>query len=151
MRWIILNIFTNFILILTIYLRSYFTSNKKVIGIANAFSGGIFLCVALLHLLPESTEIFSEYFERRVANLNTIKIFNTTNNLYEIENTSNETEDVKKFPVSYLLAFIGYTIILMIEKIIFDTHEPIQDEEEEDQDEDEEKDPYPLFELKEEV
>ena len=33
----------------------------------------------------------------------------------------------------------------MIEKIIFDTHEPIQDEEEEDQDEDEEKDPYPLL------
>ena len=39
---------------------SYFKSNLKIIGIANAFSAGIFLSVALVHLLPESTEKFNE-------------------------------------------------------------------------------------------
>jgi hypothetical protein len=120
-----------------------------MIGIANAFSGGIFLCVALLHLLPESTEIFNEYFEQRAINL--IRNLNITNqggnnSVSETESNLNEPQEIKKFPISFLLAFIGYTIILMIEKIIFDTHEHLEGD-----DDDEEKDPYPLFELKEEV
>ncbi len=86
--------------------------------------------------------------------MNTRNNLTSTTILSEIEISSNNSQEVKKFPISYLLAFIGYTIILMIEKILFDTHDPIQEEEEEeeeeDDDEDEEKDPYPLFELKEE-
>jgi zinc transporter 1/2/3 len=50
-----------------IILRTYFTTNFKFIGIANAFSGGIFLSVALLHLLPESAEIFEEYFQDKTS------------------------------------------------------------------------------------
>jgi len=84
-----------------IFSRSYFTTNYKIIGIANAFSGGIFLSVALLHLLPESTEIFHEFF-----------------------NSKNQGDDAKqkKFPISFLLCFLGYTFILMLEKVICDSH-----------------------------
>lgn len=39
---------------------SYFKTNLKLIGVANAFSAGIFLSVALVHLLPESTERFND-------------------------------------------------------------------------------------------
>lgn len=85
--------------------------------------------------------------------MNTRNNLTSTTILTGIEISSNNSQEVKKFPISYLLAFIGYTIILMIEKILFDTHDPIQEVEEKedyDEDEDEEKDPYPLFELKEE-
>lgn len=87
-----------------IILRTYFTTNFKFIGIANAFSGGIFLSVALLHLLPESAEIFEEYFQDKTS-------------------INEEGETVKKhFPASFVLAFVGYTIILTLEKVIFDSH-----------------------------
>lgn len=39
---------------------SSFKTNLKLIGIANAFSAGIFLSVGLIHLLPESIEKFNE-------------------------------------------------------------------------------------------
>jgi hypothetical protein len=65
-----------------------------------------------------------------------------------------EHKEVKKFPISFLLAFLGYTLILMIEKIIFDTHAHLGEENDEvdpdDDQDDDERDPYPLFELKEE-
>lgn len=94
--------------------RSYFTTNYKLIGIANSFSGGIFLCVALLHLLPESAEIFEEYFEHT--------------NIEDDE--GNHVIIHKHFPISFLLAFIGYTIILIIEKVIFDSHTHLEGDDE---------------------
>jgi zinc transporter ZupT len=75
-------------------------------GIANSFSGGIFLCVALLHLLPESAEIFENYYDNKSSNSHSNVI---------------EPHIEKRFPMSFLLTFIGYTLILMIEKIIFDS------------------------------
>jgi len=94
-------------------------------GIANAFSGGIFLCIALLHLLPESAEIFDDYYEH-LASANETGIFNNS--------TQSGIEVVKEkphFPISFLLAFCGYTLILMFEKIIFDAHTKLIEEEDE--------------------
>jgi zinc transporter ZupT len=91
-------------IILVMISRSYFTTNFKLIGIANAFSGGIFLCVALLHLLPESAEIFEEYFQDKTS-------------------IDEEGQSLRRhFPASFILAFVGYTIILILEKVIFDSH-----------------------------
>lgn len=42
---------------------SAFSENPKVLGIANAFSGGIFLAIALMHILPEQVEGWGEYRE----------------------------------------------------------------------------------------
>lgn len=33
-----------------------FNSNPVIIGVANAFSGGVFLAIALIHILPEVNE-----------------------------------------------------------------------------------------------
>lgn len=38
-------------------------SSTKFLGIANAFSGGIFMGIALFHLLPESVENFEAFFK----------------------------------------------------------------------------------------
>jgi zinc transporter ZupT len=82
-----------------------------LIGIANAFSGGIFLCVALLHLLPESSEIFEEYFDHP---------------------HEQDEKEHKHFPMSFLLALCGYSLILMIEKVIFESHSHLEVDDEED-------------------
>lgn len=43
-------------------LSKSFQSSPKWTGIANAFAGGIFLGVGLLHLLPEADEVINEFF-----------------------------------------------------------------------------------------
>jgi zinc transporter 1/2/3 len=37
--------------------------NKTFMGLANAFSGGLFLAIALVHVLPEVTEAYNELME----------------------------------------------------------------------------------------
>lgn len=95
---------------------SYFTTNYKLLGISNAFSGGIFLCVAMLHLLPESTEIFDNMLTK------------------EDHDEEEGHHHSNRFPISFLIAVLGYSLILFIEKIIFDhgnhEHQDAADEEE---------------------
>ena len=40
-----------------------FKENKLVIALAASFSGGLFLSVGLLHLLPEANECFENHFK----------------------------------------------------------------------------------------
>ena len=110
--------------------RSYFTTNFKLIGIANAFSGGIFLCVALLHLLPESAEIFEEYFQDKSS-------------------SDGEGESLRRhFPASFILAFVGYTIILILEKVIFDSHTHSDSDDDDDEVDDNDGNNPVIFEKK---
>ncbi len=37
--------------------------NKTFMGLANAFSGGLFLAIALVHVLPEVTSAYTELME----------------------------------------------------------------------------------------
>jgi len=60
----------------------------------NAFSGGIFVAAALIHLIPEATL------------------------LYHGSNLVNEP-----YPMTYLIMTISYCFILMVEKIFFNPHE----------------------------
>lgn len=57
----------------------------------NSFSGGVFLGISLLHLLPESSENLKQNIDF-------------------------------DFPLSYLLAIVGYMTILYIDKVAFDSH-----------------------------
>jgi len=34
------------------------SSNPKVMGIANSFSGGVFLAIAFVHILPEAANLY---------------------------------------------------------------------------------------------
>ena len=74
--------------------------NPKVLGIANSFAGGVFLAIAFIHILPEEVEDWNEY---------------------------EETDS--SFPLPYLLVFAGYTLILIIDKVLFDTQALFGDEE----------------------
>lgn len=67
--------------------------NPKVLGIANAFASGVFLAIALIHILPEEAELWADMYPN-AENL---------------------------FPLPYFLMWCGYTLILIIDKVAFDT------------------------------
>ena len=84
--------------------------SPKVLGVANSFAGGVFLAIAFMHILPEMTEEWIDY-----------------------EADQGHTGEV--FPLPQLLMFCGYTLILIIDKVLFDTHSLFDhDHEKEDQD-----------------
>jgi zinc transporter ZupT len=68
--------------------------SPKILGIANSFASGVFIAIAIVHILPEES--------------------NNWNDLHP---------DAKNlFPLPYFLIFCGYTLILIIDKVMFDTH-----------------------------
>lgn len=74
-------------------------SSTKILGLANAFSGGLFMGIALFHLLPESNEHFEDYFSQ-----------------------VDPDSTWKKLPCTFFIAFISYSLILLVEKVAFDSH-----------------------------
>ena len=42
---------------------STFKSNNMLLSLTRAFSGGLFLAVGIVHLLPEASENFEDYFK----------------------------------------------------------------------------------------
>ena len=74
-----------------VYSKS-FQESPKILGVANAFSGGVFLAIALMHIMPEQEESYSDLYPD------------------------------SKFPMPFFLMVCGYTLILIIDKVLFDTH-----------------------------
>ncbi len=70
--------------------------SPKILGIANSFAGGVFLAIALMHITPEMIETWEGL-------------------------PQNEGKE-KIFPLPEMLIFCGYTFILIIDKVLFDTH-----------------------------
>lgn len=70
-----------------------FRTSKTVLSIANAFSGGLFLAAAIVHIMPETTHAF------------------------EVEEGEKES-----FPWPYFAAVCSYSLILFIDKVLFNTH-----------------------------
>jgi zinc transporter ZupT len=76
--------------------------NPKVLGVANAFTAGVFVAIAFVHILPEQVLAYNEYKQR--------------------ENPDVDLTDVYLFPVPELCLFCGYTLILTVDKVFFDAH-----------------------------
>lgn len=77
--------------------------NPKVLGIANSFAAGVFMGIAFLHILPEEFEIW-----------NTVWV-----------EAGHDPDHVLPLPTILMVA--GYTIILIIDKVLFDTHSLFDD------------------------
>jgi len=79
-----------------------FSESPMILGMANAFSGGVFLAIALMHIMPEQADTWKE-MQDKVDGIKT------------------------KFPLPFFLMVAGYTLILIIDKILFDTHAILDD------------------------
>ncbi|EAR98829.1 metal cation transporter, ZIP family protein (macronuclear) [Tetrahymena thermophila SB210] len=66
-----------------------FRENKKILSIFSAFSGGLFISIGLIHILPEAGEDFEKYYN-----------------------------SVEHFPFQMFIAVISISFLLFIEKII---------------------------------
>ena len=68
-------------------------TNPAIFGIANAFSAGVFMSISLMHIMPEEIEGWKGWIG------------------------SNEP-----FPLPECLCFAGYTLLLILDKVLFDSH-----------------------------
>ena len=91
---------TVFIFVITFLfgiLPTYFNRLKHsdvVISCVNSFSSGIFLAISFLDLMPEANEIY-----------------------YSQSNQNN-----RKYPICFLIMIISYSFVLILEKILFNSH-----------------------------
>ena len=76
--------------------------NQTFMGIANAFSGGLFLAISLYHILPDVVKDFD---------------------VWKIQNHINSN-----IPLPYILTFVGYAMILFIDRVMFDSNPLIDNE-----------------------
>jgi zinc transporter ZupT len=88
--------------------------SPKVLGIANSFAGGVFLAIAFVHILPEMAEAWTD--------------------LESEGKSESELEELKIFPLPYLLVIVGYTFILILDKVLFDTHALFDHDHEDEED-----------------
>lgn len=79
--------------------------SPKILGIANSFAGGVFLAIAFMHITPEMIDAWND------MDINSTLLPDGTREYNE-----------KIFPLPELLIFVGYTLILIIDKVLFDTH-----------------------------
>lgn len=79
--------------------------SPKILGIANSFAGGVFMAIAFMHITPEMIEAWNDL---------------DINSTEQPDGTRVPNEKI--FPLPELLIFCGYTFILIIDKVLFDTH-----------------------------
>lgn len=83
-----------------------FRTNKNLLSLSNCFSGGLFIAIGLIHILPEAHEALEGKWEKK--------------------NADGEEEEV--FPLSYLLCLSSFSFILLIDKIIFNSADFVEGE-----------------------
>ena len=70
--------------------------NEVLLSLLNCFSAGIFLAMALIHILPESAEIYMLWAA---------------------------VEGIEKpFPLPYVMFLIGYLLILLVDRVAAKAH-----------------------------
>lgn len=80
-----------------------FRKNPKLIGYANAFSGGLFLSVGIIHLLGEGAESFEEYYLKKDSE-------------FEIEH----------YPWPNIITVLAFTFFLALDKVFLsDLHNKV--------------------------
>lgn len=76
--------------------------NPAVLGVANCFSAGVFIALCLVHILPEEVEAWDGIMAEKGV-------------------------DDEPFPLPYVIVFCGYTLLLLVDKVAFDTHAAFDD------------------------
>lgn len=116
------------------------TNSQHLLGIANTFSGGVFLAIAFVHIIPETASSYYMYALRQQSEKYnhehhpTQRIFRLENGVAKELITQREynsdqmAEHVEKlldgqFPLPFVLVLMGYSFILLIDKVLIDSHE----------------------------
>jgi zinc transporter 1/2/3 len=95
--------------------------NPRFMSMANAFSGGLFLAIALVHILPDVVHEYDEYLESQHNHTESL----TNQVLFKFKGKQDlhgEGDEPEAFPLPFALVFAGYTFILLVDKVMFDSH-----------------------------
>ena len=82
--------------------------SPKILGIANSFACGLFLAISVIHITPEEKE-------------NWDNLARNTHIDPDYEGAGPQLNE-KIFPLPEVMVFFGYTLILVMDKVLFDTH-----------------------------
>jgi zinc transporter ZupT len=77
------------------YAISMCRNSHKVLSVMNCFAAGVFLSIALIHLLPEGSEQYYSWAESDGVGIE------------------------EPFPLPYTVTFVGYLIAILIDRVIF--------------------------------
>ena len=72
--------------------------SPKILGIGNAFACGVFLAIGLCHMTPENAEGWEKIVREH------------------------HPDKKKIFPMAEVLMLFGYTVLLLVDKVMFDAH-----------------------------
>lgn len=78
-------------------------NSQRVLGVLNAFAGGVFLGMAFMHILPEANEEYIEHYKEI---------------LHEGGMTEEEVEEFKIFPAPFVVFFAGYAVVLFVDRVV---------------------------------
>lgn len=88
----------------------------SLLGIANAFACGVFVGISIMHIMPEQVGAWDEI---------------ACNDWLDDQNNGKSESDPTRatkeecpdaYPLPFLLLAIGYTIMLLLDKVVFDSH-----------------------------
>ena len=80
-------------------------TNPTILSFANAFSGGLFLGIGLFHLLPDSNKQIEKYYHDQAE---------------ESEKSNHKAgKGEAPYPFAFIGVFITYSIMLLLEKVLF--------------------------------
>jgi len=119
------------------------SKNRRILGVLNTFSGGVFLAIAFVHILPEtsnlyySTKLRSALEAQQTAASGYIRLgYEGENPMYQepikldllgMEGlTTSQIETIvddyaSAFPLPFVLVVLGYGFILLIDRVIIDS------------------------------
>lgn len=113
-----------------------FRESSHLLGIANTFSGGVFLAIAFVHIIPEtSNNYYMTILERNevLSQVNrpqqSYQVIDGVATKVQMEYTQNQiNQEVKElldasFPLPFVLVLLGYSFILLIDKVLIDSHD----------------------------
>ena len=79
--------------------RRKFQSSIKLLSYANVFSGGLFISMALIHLLPEATLVFNS--KQSLEHIKSLQVYNN-------DSSSEDSSEIMSISLIYFLIWINY-------------------------------------------
>ena len=123
-----LKIATIVILFFVVYLglipaySKYFRSSKVLLSLMNCFAGGLFLAMALIHILPEAAEHYNDTMEKMAEAEDKKASDSSASATKKEEHDKHDEHGHHFFPLPYLLFFVGYLMVLLIDRVFFSEH-----------------------------
>ena len=99
-------------------LSKTFKGNQLLMGVTNAFAGGVFLSAGLTHILPHA----QMYFEEQVTNYGFNHDTDFSQHHDHIDEIQNLKHEEEKFPWVNVIAGMSFTLVFVINKVLFTTH-----------------------------